>query len=322
MTLSLAAVFIPVLFMGGILGRLFHEFAVTIGVAILISGFVSLTLTPMLCSRFLRPHGSEARTAGSTSCSSASSTACSRVYERGARAGRSRHRRATHGRSRSSSWSRTVLAVRQHAQGLPAERGHRARSSASPRPRRASRSRRWCAHQQAVAAIVQADPDVEAFMSSCRRARRHQRAATPASSSCASSRATSALLGRRGHRRSCARSWRRCPGIRVFLQNPPPIRIGGQLTKSQYQFTLQGPDTAELYQLRADARGEAARAARLPGRDQRPAAQEPAGAASTIDRDKASALGVTRASRSRTRSTTPTARARSRPSTRPTTSTR
>src|SRR3989449_7602537 len=56
MTLSLAAVFIPVLFMAGILGRLFREFAVTICVAILISGFVSITLTPMLCSRFLRPH--------------------------------------------------------------------------------------------------------------------------------------------------------------------------------------------------------------------------------------------------------------------------
>src|SRR5581483_4525248 len=55
MTLSLAAVFIPVLFMGGIVGRLLHEFAVTIGVAILVSGFVSLTLTPMMCSRFLRP---------------------------------------------------------------------------------------------------------------------------------------------------------------------------------------------------------------------------------------------------------------------------
>src|SRR5205823_6329634 len=54
MTLSLAAVFIPVLFMGGMLGRLLHEFAVTIAVAILVSGFVSLTLTPMLCSRFLR----------------------------------------------------------------------------------------------------------------------------------------------------------------------------------------------------------------------------------------------------------------------------
>ena len=55
MTLSLAAVFIPVLFMGGIVGRLLHEFAVTIGVAILVSGFVSITLTPMLCSRFLKP---------------------------------------------------------------------------------------------------------------------------------------------------------------------------------------------------------------------------------------------------------------------------
>jgi HAE1 family hydrophobic/amphiphilic exporter-1 len=57
MTLSLVAVFIPVLFMSGILGRLFHEFAVTIGVAILISGFISLTLTPMMCSLFLKPIG-------------------------------------------------------------------------------------------------------------------------------------------------------------------------------------------------------------------------------------------------------------------------
>src|SRR5436190_1635938 len=55
MTLSLAAVFIPVLFMGGIVGRLMHEFAVTIASVILVSGFVSLTLTPMLCSRFLKP---------------------------------------------------------------------------------------------------------------------------------------------------------------------------------------------------------------------------------------------------------------------------
>src|SRR5207237_1411065 len=58
MTFSLAAVFIPFLFMGGIIGKLFHEFAVTIGVAILVSGFVSLTLTPMLSSRFLKSdHG-------------------------------------------------------------------------------------------------------------------------------------------------------------------------------------------------------------------------------------------------------------------------
>src|SRR4030095_8400663 len=55
MTISLVAVFIPVLFMGGIVGRLLHEFAVTITAAILISGFVSISLTPMLCSRFLHP---------------------------------------------------------------------------------------------------------------------------------------------------------------------------------------------------------------------------------------------------------------------------
>src|SRR5205085_12164565 len=61
MTLSLAAVFIPVLFMGGILGRLLHEFAVTIIAAVLISGFVSLTLTPMMCSRILRPHRTDER---------------------------------------------------------------------------------------------------------------------------------------------------------------------------------------------------------------------------------------------------------------------
>ena len=54
MTISLAAVFIPLIFMGGIVGRLLHEFAVTIVLAILVSGFISITLTPMLCSRFIR----------------------------------------------------------------------------------------------------------------------------------------------------------------------------------------------------------------------------------------------------------------------------
>ncbi len=61
MTLSLAAVFIPVMFMGGIIGRLLSEFAVTIVAAVLVSGFVSLSLTPMLCSRMLQPlHGGAA----------------------------------------------------------------------------------------------------------------------------------------------------------------------------------------------------------------------------------------------------------------------
>jgi multidrug efflux pump subunit AcrB len=58
MSTSLVAVFIPLLFMGGLIGRLFHEFAVTLSLAILVSGVISLTLTPMLCSRFLKSHAS------------------------------------------------------------------------------------------------------------------------------------------------------------------------------------------------------------------------------------------------------------------------
>ena len=82
MTFSLAAVFIPVLFMGGILGRLLHEFAVTIGAAILVSGFVSLTLTPMLCSRAFLSRRRAKNMAACTRSPSTSSTVCSTATER------------------------------------------------------------------------------------------------------------------------------------------------------------------------------------------------------------------------------------------------
>ncbi len=83
MTISLTAVFIPVLFMGGIVGRLFHEFAVTIGVAILVSGFVSLSLTPMLCSRFLKPQAEAKRHGRLYLALEAFFDAMLRVYEKG-----------------------------------------------------------------------------------------------------------------------------------------------------------------------------------------------------------------------------------------------
>ena len=67
------------------------------------------------------------------------------------------------------------------------------------------------------------------------------------------------------------------PGIQAFPQNPPPIRIGGTLTKSLYQLTLQSPDTGGALRVRSQARGEAARAAHAPGRDERPPDQEPPG---------------------------------------------
>ena len=86
MSTSLVAVFIPLLFMGGLIGRLFHEFAVTVTLAILVSGVISLTLTPMLCSRFLRPESSyrQARRLHSRPASRPS-TGCWATMKRGCR---------------------------------------------------------------------------------------------------------------------------------------------------------------------------------------------------------------------------------------------
>ena len=126
MTLSLAAVFIPVLFMGGVLGRLFREFSVTICVAILISGVVSVTLTPMLCSRFLKkPHHGERRgVRGSARRHRARrSTALLRGYDRTLQIVL-RHRRAT-----MAAFVRRAgadrRAVRRRAEGLHSRSGHR-----------------------------------------------------------------------------------------------------------------------------------------------------------------------------------------------------
>ena len=121
MTISLAAVFIPVFFMGGILGRLLHEFAVVIIVAVLISGFVSLTLTPMMCSRILKPHDPNQRHGRLYMAFERGFDAWRDLYGRdaalGARAPARRDARVPrHLRGHRR-------AVRARAQGLPAERG-------------------------------------------------------------------------------------------------------------------------------------------------------------------------------------------------------
>ena len=162
MTLSLAAVFIPVLFMGGILGRLLHEFAVTIGVAILVSGFVSLTLTPMLCSRFLRPpkeerHGRlyQASERFFDGMMHAYDWALIRVLK---------HRRLTMltpaGPDRGH-----LLPVRHHAQGLHPGRGPGADFCFTEAAQGISYDS-MVSHQLALADIVTKDPNVREFMSS------------------------------------------------------------------------------------------------------------------------------------------------------------
>jgi hydrophobic/amphiphilic exporter-1 (mainly G- bacteria), HAE1 family len=241
MTFSLAAVFIPVLLMGGIIGRLFHEFAVTIASAILISGFVSLTLTPMLASRFLRPPA-EVHHGGLYNFSERVFQKILGIYEAVLKLSL-KHRRLV------MVFSGLILIATGYLftvipKGfLPSED-----TGAVLGFTQAAESISYQAmvkHQEAVVSIIQKDPNVEQFMSSA-----GSRGRTSGNTGI-----VFMHLKPRSQRKLSAdqvivelrSKLARIPGIMVFLQNPPPIRIGGHLTKGQYQLTLQSSDTAELY---------------------------------------------------------------------------
>jgi HAE1 family hydrophobic/amphiphilic exporter-1 len=242
MTLSLAAVFIPVLFMGGIVGRLFHEFAVTIGSAILVSGFVSLTLTPMLSSRFLRPSGEERH----GRVHAVTERAFRRSLDAYARSLRFtlRHRGATLALTAGVLVLTVYLFVVIPKGFLPSE--DLGQIFAFTEAVEGISFQAMADHQRAVNRVVQREPDVESFMSSA-----GARGGITGSNSGILFMHLRPRGERRGHVDEVIRRLRpslaQVPGVRVYLQNPPPIRIGGQLTKSQYQYTLQSPDTEELY---------------------------------------------------------------------------
>ena len=242
MTLSLTAVFIPVLFMGGILGRLLHEFAVTIGAAILVSGFVSLSLTPMLCSRFLRPpthegHGLMYR-------------ALERVFD-GALATYAwtlaralKYRALMFGVSLVLLGATAYLFIVIPKGFIPTEDQNQI--SASTEATQGIGFNAMVAHQMQVAAVLSKDPNVSGFSNNVGAGGPNN---TPNAGRMfidlkpRNERALSADQVIQELRPKLAK----IPGIRVFLQNPPAIQIGGQMTKSLYQYTLQSTDTAELY---------------------------------------------------------------------------
>ncbi len=266
MTLSLAAVFIPVLFMGGILGRLLHEFAVTIGMAILVSGFVSLTLTPMLCSRFLRHQPTEKH------------NALYRATERGfqARLGGydARLRAVLRHRFATFTVSLILLGVTAYLfmgipKGfLPSEDSGQVAGFTQAQQGISFESMKQ--HQKQITAIIRRNPNVLYVMS-------FVGAGGPGGSGNNGfifihlkppPQITDALwahvqewLGRptvyaSGQYRKVSTDdvidelrpqLIGVPGIIAFLQNRPPIQIGGQLTRSLYQFSLQSPNTQELY---------------------------------------------------------------------------
>jgi HAE1 family hydrophobic/amphiphilic exporter-1 len=238
MTLSLTAVFIPVLLMGGILGRLFHEFAVTIGVAILVSGFVSLTLTPMLCSRFLRPpreakHGRFYE-------------ATERVYQRGlafyerSLAWVMDHRPATMVFS-SGILAATILLFPFVPKGfIPTEDQGQIQGTTETLEGTSFENMRD--HQLAVADIVGRDPNVAHYMSTVGGGTMNQGR-------------LSIRLKPRSERlpadqvvRELNAQLNSVTGIRTYLSLPQSIRIGGRPTKTLYQFTLQSADMDALYE--------------------------------------------------------------------------
>ena len=243
MTLSLAAVFIPVLFMGGIIGRLFREFAVTIGVAVLISGFIALTLTPMLSSRFLR-HETKGDAGGFHAKSGKAFELMLRVYGRGLR-WFLKHRLIT------LLFTLLVLLATIHLfrilpKGfIPSEDTSQVLVTTEAVEGISFES--LVEHQKTVASIVKADPNVAAFMSNAG-ARGPFGRGNAGSLFIRLKPRSERELGVDELITQFRPKLAQVPGMRVYLQNPPPLRIGGMVTISLYQYTLQSPDLKELYE--------------------------------------------------------------------------
>jgi hydrophobic/amphiphilic exporter-1 (mainly G- bacteria), HAE1 family len=284
MTLSLAAVFIPVLFLGGILGRLLHEFAVTIGVAILVSGVVSLSLTPMLCSRFL--HASkEAHHGRLWGFFENLFEGTLHFYDRTLQVVL-RHKFATFLVSVIILVATGYLFYAIPKGFLPDEdQGQIFMFTEGPQGISFDSMMR---HQLALTQVVMRQPWVSSFFS------------TTAGGNAGR---MFIRLKPRSERKSAMELIQELrpqlaavTGINAFPQILPPIRIGGQLTKSQYQFTLQSPDTTELYReepkLEARLRNDPQLHALLQDVTSDLQIANPQ-VNVEIDRDKASALGIT-----------------------------
>jgi hydrophobic/amphiphilic exporter-1 (mainly G- bacteria), HAE1 family len=242
MTVSLAAVFIPVLFMGGILGRLLHEFAVTIIAAVLISGFVSLTLTPMMCSRILKPRRGDERHGRLYMAFERAFDAMKGAYAASLR--------WTLQHQRFVIVLFLVICVLTGWRFAVAPKGFLPSEDSGQLfcfvegPQDIS-FEAMADLQLRVAKIIADDPSVEAAMSFV--------GATGFSPSLNVGRITITLkpFSQRKPADQVVRELRpklaNVLGAKVFIQNVPAIRIGGGLTKSPYQYVLRGAASDELY---------------------------------------------------------------------------
>jgi HAE1 family hydrophobic/amphiphilic exporter-1 len=243
-TISLVAVFIPVIFMGGMLGRLLNEFAITISAAIIVSGIVSLTLTPLLCSRLLghlhtEGHGRAYNT-------------LERIFDG-----------MKNGYDRSLSWclknrllviavfvlniaATYYLYVLIQKDFIPAE--DTGRLVAYTEGGQDISFEAMSAYQRDVAKIAAADPNVEMVMSR-----------VGASGSRLTSNAGQLFMRMKPASarpepnintvvQNLRRKLNTVPGVKVFVRNPPAVRVGGRLSNAEYQYTLQDLDLDVLYE--------------------------------------------------------------------------
>jgi HAE1 family hydrophobic/amphiphilic exporter-1 len=237
MTLALTAVFIPVFFMGGVVGRLMHEFAVTIVAAILVSGLVSLTLTPMLGSRFLKaPH---AQRHGRLY------NAMERMFAAWLRGYSWSLRQTIRFKGTTMAVSGLLLAGTVYLFTIiptgfipTVDTGQ---LSGQVETVQGLGFDATVARVKDVMDVLARDPNVAGYTANV----------------FGSGGRVNVDLKPRDQRSLDADrvieelrpKFARIPGIAVFLTNPPAIRIGGRMTRSQYQFTLQDPDTDGLYRV-------------------------------------------------------------------------
>ncbi|HWN56447.1 MAG TPA: efflux RND transporter permease subunit, partial [Methylomirabilota bacterium] len=274
------------LFMGGILGRLLHEFAVTIGAAILVSGFVSLTLTPMLCSRFLTPPKSE-RHGHLYAVTERYFDRMLDAYQRSL-SWVLRHRRATMYFS-GGLLIATIFMFYSIPKGfLPSEDADQMVIFTLAAQGISYDS--MVKHQLAVASLIKDDPAIRSYFVSVGSGGPGGATnsgiiflhLTPSSERKLS---VDQLIAKY---RPILNS---VPGMRVFLQNPPPIRIGAQFTRSMYQMTLQSPNTATLYKYAPLLESKLRALPDLRGVNSDLQVENPQ-VTVDIDRDKAHSLGV------------------------------
>ena len=239
MTIALSAVFIPVIFMGGIVGRLLNEFAVTIVIAVVVSGIVSLTLTPMLCARMIKSAAEEhaKRHNWFYRASEAAFDATQRGYESSLKWSL-RHRRFIFVIFLASI-AATVQMFRIMPQDfLPSEDSNQ--FFATTEGANGISFAEMRRHQEEAAKIFAAEPNIEGVQSSVQNSNRGNFSIQMIPDRERDMTVDQVIAKLRP-------AFSQIPGINVIMQNRPPIRIGGFNTRALYQYTMQDINLDELY---------------------------------------------------------------------------